>query len=93
MIVNFKIFESNNNEYNVGDYILLEGSYFSDGEVKKSKITTEHKNATISWYYVNLIIDNKVVELFLDSKMIIRKLEPKEIEEFELEYTTLKFNL
>ena len=93
MIINFKLFE--NNQYNIGDCVLLDGSYFSDGNEQKAKIIEiEQKTSLRIWYDVAIIIDNTILNMTVSGdKVIIRKLIPKEIDEFDLKYNSLKYNL
>jgi len=95
MIVNFKLFENNNN-YNVGDYILMNGSYFADGNVKEAKIIeNRYENSLKRWYELIFIFNDTIKDMTICnmSKVVIRKLIPEEIDKFELEYNLLKYNL
>ncbi len=77
-----------NIKFSENDYVLIDGAYFGDGEPKKAKIERINGN----WYSGGLFI-NTIIEMLITSQMILRKLTSKEIEEFELEYNTSKYNL
>ena len=63
MIINFKLFENNNN-YNVGDFVLIEGSYFDDGSPKKGKIIGIEQKTFLKIYdiiFYDIIFIEKVI--------------------------------
>lgn len=89
MMTKFKIFE--NKEYKIGDYVL-----FLDPDTKKDisgkiiDIVLGEFPYRIEFFYPQ---KNSILLGLLLRNEIIRKLTSKEIEQFELEKNTIKYNL
>jgi len=83
-----KRFENKEKEYNIDDYIIVHNNIYV-GTSKIFKIVDIVKNA---YYPYNVIGVNGDIH-FLEYKDIKRKLSKKEIEKYELDNISNKFNI
>jgi len=97
-----RLFKENNEQnYEIGDYILFKDEYInflkhrskpSNDVFKFAKITglnIEHDDR----YILEVIEDDKISKYYLEEKHFKRKLTKEEILEFEIKKDSLKFNL
>jgi len=75
--------------YKIGDYVLINKNYFKD-LLPYGKIKEEDKDYAAVPYLVGLIDST---DFWIRKDMIIRKLNQKEIDLFELQITSNKYNL
>lgn len=105
---NIKYFESEKKGYQVGDYVYLNEQYMKNLFPKLKNIQTYPKFAKIinvdenpirntsgDWISITtyLAISSSGVKFIILDDAIIRKLRPKEIEQFEIFSTSNKYNL
>lgn len=80
-------------KYNIGDYVLIDKKYYSpflDNDNAYAKIIDVAEDNNL-FYWVAKLSENKI--LHCAEWMIIGKLTPKEVEEYELDSSANKYNL
>jgi|LFRM01.1.fsa_nt_gb hypothetical protein len=87
MIARFKIFESK--IYRIGEYIKVTNKYFIDKSLNYFAKIIEIDNSELPY----LVIFSNNMNMWIDEDTIIRNLTLEEIEQYELELTSKKYNL
>ena len=78
-----------NNKYSINDVVLVQGRVFYDGENRYALITDINNII----YSLRVIIDEKVMDIFLTDSTILNKVRKKDAEDFLLKLSTNKYNL
>ena len=84
-----KTFESSNNSLKIskGDYVVVDKNYFVDKKEKYGKIIKNEDS------YTFLVLLPNGYDIWCQYHMFIRKMNTKEIEQFEFELEKNKYNL
>lgn len=77
-------------EVNVGDYILTDSKYFTNKQPRIGKIVD---TAFSNERRMLKIILNTGQDMWIIDDMVVRKLKTEEIEQYEIDINTNKYNL
>jgi len=82
--------DSLNKIYKVGDYVYITPTLFKDKQMRAAKITMIDNTQRKNGFEVTLITGETI---WIYNSLIVKSLTPEEIEKFELESVSNKYNL